>query len=110
MGSSSRILETANHELEDIVSYLASHGKHTAEAFINEYAKQLDLICSGTVSYGLSRMPELALLGYRTALVGSYGILYYFENDFVVVAHIFHQSQDYAALVASSPQNPDEPN
>ena len=49
--------------------------------------------------YGLSRVKELAVLGYRPMLVKNYVALYKVEGDVVIVAHIFHQSQDYAKLV-----------
>ena len=96
-----RILESANRELGEITTYLAGYSKDAAKAFLDEYELQLDLICSKTVMYGLSRMPELAQLGYHCALVGKYLFLYYIENDAIVVAHLFHQRQDYAKLVKS---------
>ncbi|WP_139652051.1 type II toxin-antitoxin system RelE/ParE family toxin [Raoultibacter phocaeensis] len=96
-----RILESADRELSQIVAYLAGYNKDAAKAFLDEYELQLDLICSETVEYGLSRMPELAQLGYRCALVGKYLFLYYIEDDVVVIAHLFHQRQDYAKLVQS---------
>lgn len=94
-----RLLETANRDLEDIVRNLAAYSDSRAAAFLDGFENQLDLICSGVVSYGYSRMPELAQLGYRCALVGDHLFLYYIEGDTVVVAHIFHQRQDYANLV-----------
>lgn len=100
----SRILESARHELENIVSYLAEYSKDAARSFLDAYESQLDPICSSTVSYGLSRMPELALLGYHTALVGDYLFLYYIENDTVIVAHLFHQRQNYTTLVTAQEQ------
>lgn len=102
MAYSSRILETAYQELESVVSYLSSYSSSAASFFLDSFEEKLDLICSGVVSFGLSRMPELAALGYRCALVGQYLFLYYIENDTVVVAHIFHQRQDYARMVATS--------
>ena len=96
-----RILESANRELDQVVAYLASYDKAAAHDFLDEFEKQLDLICSGTVEYRLSRMPELAQLGYRIAFVGRYLFLYYLEDEMVVVAHVFHQRQDYARLVGS---------
>ena len=96
-----RILESADRELGEIVAYLAGYSKNAAKTFLDEYESQLDLICSETVTYGLSRMPELAQLGYHCALVGKYLLLYYIEDDAVVVAHLFHQRQDYAKLVES---------
>lgn len=94
-----RILPTARDELEDIVAYLSGHGAHTARRFTNEYRRQVGLLASGVVDYGLSNLPELAALGYHACLVNSYVMLYYYTDDEVVVAHIFHQSRDYARLV-----------
>lgn len=94
-----RILPTACDEVEDIVAYLASHGVQTARRFTREYRRQLELLASGVVDYGLSNLPELAALGYHACLINSYVMLYYYEGDKVVVAHVFHQSQDYARLV-----------
>lgn len=101
MAYRSRILEGAVGDLEGIVAHLSARSEDAASAFLDSFEAQLDLICSGTVSYGLSRMPELARLGYRTALVGQHLFLYYVDGDAVVVAHVFHQRQDYAALVRS---------
>lgn len=97
----SRFLDSAARELERIVASIASYNADSAAALLQHLESQLDLICSGTVSYGLSRMPELAQLGYRCALLGDYLFLYYIESDEVVVAHFFHQRQDYARHVLS---------
>lgn len=97
-----RILESANRELSEIVAYLAGYSKDAAISFLDEYELQLNLICTETVNYGLSRMPELAQLGYHCALVEKYLFLYYIEGDTVVVAHLFHQKQNYAKLVSST--------
>lgn len=94
-----RILPSAQEELDNIISYLLVFGPNTAKAFTSKYRQQLELLASGTVDYGLSKNAELAALGYHACLVNSYVMLYYFEDDYVVIAHIFHQSQDYTRLV-----------
>ena len=38
-------------------------------------------------------------MGYRAMLVNTYVTLYRFDGEKVVVAHIFHQTQDYAHLI-----------
>ena len=95
------LLPTAEKELDAIVSHLMEFSVGAAQDFLDEYIKQLDLLCEGAVEYSLSRMPELAALGYRTALVNNYLFLYYREDGKLVVAHLFHQRQNYAALVLS---------
>ena len=93
------MLPSAERELDAIVSYLSSLSPKAASSFLDEYTKQLGFLCEGIVEYPLSRMSELAELGYRTALVNKYLFLYYIDDDMLVVAHVFHQSQNYAALV-----------
>jgi len=95
------ILPTAEKELDTIVSHLMEFGTNTAKGFLDEYIKQLDLLCTGVVEYSLSRMPELAALGYHTALVNNYLFLYYLDGSKLVVAHFFHQRQNYASLALS---------
>ena len=93
------ILPTAVAEREAITDYLANFGKSAVASFLDEYARQLELITSGSVSYRLSRFDELAKLGYRMAPVNNYLFLYVVGNGVVTVAHFFHQSQNYASLV-----------
>ena len=93
------ILPTAVAEREAITDYLANFGTSAVASFLDEYARQLELIASGAVSYGLSRFDELAVLGYRKAPVNNYLFLYVLEDGVVTVAHFFHQSQNYAGLV-----------
>ena len=101
MGYKSVILEGAQEDLEGIVAYLhaLTGGSSAALEFIEEFNRQTELVCENPELYGLSRMPELSALGYRTAFVKSYVMLYFVRNDTVVIAHLFHQRQDYARLV-----------
>lgn len=95
-----RIQPTALRELEDIVIYLSSFGSATVKSFLAEWEKTLEELRSGTVKHRLSRMDILVQLGYRTVLLGGYVVLFFQDgNDMIVVAHLFHQSQDYANLV-----------
>ncbi|MEE0705179.1 MAG: type II toxin-antitoxin system RelE/ParE family toxin [Adlercreutzia sp.] len=95
------ILKSAQAEYRDIVSYLVEVLKSPQAAihFMNEFDYQLDLIVETPEMFSLSRMPELAARGYRAAHVNNYLMLYKIQDQNVVVAHIFHQSQDYARLV-----------
>ncbi len=96
-----KILKEAAREYRDIVRYLAEvlNSPDAASGFMDEFNYQLSLVCDMPELYGLSRVKELAALGYRTLLVKNYVALYKIDDDAVVVAHIFHQSQDYAKLV-----------
>ncbi len=101
MASSYQMLDGAKEDFAGIIAYLdgVSDSRRPAKAFIEEFERQLQLICDNPGMYALSRMPELAALGYHVALVNSYVVLYFFRDDTVFVAHIFHQRQDYARLV-----------
>lgn len=97
------ISEDAESELALVYDYLSMFGATTADKFLDAYEKCIAALEDGTVEFPLSRHPELREAGYRVALVNSYLVLYRATSpDEVHVAHLFHQSQDYAALVASS--------
>ncbi len=98
MACNVRILPTAEREVAEIVEYLARHGQNTVRRFVSKYRLQLELLQSGTVDFGLSALPALAELGYHACRVNSYVLLYYREGDDIVIAHVFHQSRDYARL------------
>lgn len=99
MACNIRILPSAEEEVDAIVSYLFGFGVQVARRFTEEYRHQLELLASGIVDYELSSLPELANMGYRSCRVNSYILLYYRKDNDVIIAHVFHQSQDYARLV-----------
>ena len=96
-----RILPRAESELKEIVSYLCEvlGSPGAARSFLDDFMGQVDALCEHPFMRPLSHLPELAALGYRSAPVGNYLFLYRVTDDWVVVAHVFHQSQDYARLV-----------
>ncbi|WP_166079049.1 type II toxin-antitoxin system RelE/ParE family toxin [Xiamenia xianingshaonis] len=95
------ILDEAKREEQDIVDYLVNVLKspQAAAHFLDELDYQLGLIADNPQLFALSRVPELAQRGYRTVQVNNYIMLYKTEGDLVIVAHLFHQIQDYARLV-----------
>lgn len=103
MGFNKRFLENALEEVDSIVAGLNLRSPKAAEIFLDSLSEQLDRLASGALSCGLCRVGKLARLGYRSALFDSYLFLYYIEGDDIVVAHVFHQRQDYARLVAPRP-------
>lgn len=94
-----KILPSAEDDLEDIVEYLSGFGAQPVRYFLKAYRHQLELLSSGVVDYGLCALPELSALGYHSCRVNAYIMLYYYEDDSVTVAHIFHHKQDYGRLV-----------
>ena len=92
------IQPTAERELDAIVAYLAAFGPETASSFLDAWEEMLVSLRDGAINYRLSRFLPLARLGYHSVPVKNYMALYFKEGDDVVIAHIFHQSQDYATI------------
>lgn len=94
------ILKSARYEYESIVGYLAQILKNRAAGnFVTEFEYQLDLLREQPLLRPLSHMQELAARNYRSFPVNNYTCLYKFERETIYIAHVFHQSQDYARLV-----------
>lgn len=94
------VTEAAEGELRFINEYLAFFGPGTADSFVDAVAERISTLKEGIVEFPISRDPDLAKAGFHAALVKSYIMLYRVaENGDVYVAHVFHQSQDYAKLV-----------
>lgn len=96
-----KLLKGAQDDYERIIAYLISiaDGSSTAQSFVDEFDKQIGLVCETPDLYAVSRMPELTVLGYRPMLVNKYIVLYFFRDETIFVAHIFHQMQDYGRHV-----------
>ncbi len=95
------ILEESQREYRSIVDYLSNvlKSRQAAKNFIDEFDRQVCLISDNPNVFSLSRLPELAALEYHTAFVNRYVMLYKMKEDAAMIAHIFHQTQDYARLV-----------
>ncbi len=95
------LLPRAQHDFDEIVQYLAIDlaSPQAAGRFIDEFEKKAGLVCENPCLYPLSRIPEISARGYRSMPVLRYVALYSARENLIVVAHIFHQSQDYARFV-----------
>lgn len=93
-----RILPTAFDELAGAVGYLACENPDAAEKLLDQWEEAFDRLEDVDVELTLSRFETLARLGYRTFKVGSYIALCYREDGDAVIAHVFHQSRDYASI------------
>ena len=95
------ILKSARYEYESIVGYLAQilMNPRASGNFVAEFEYQLDLLRKQPPLRPLSHIRELAARNYRSFPVNNYVCLYKFERDAIYIAHVFHQSQDYAHLI-----------
>ena len=78
---------------------LEAESIHIIRGVVAEFEYQLDLLREQPLLRPLSHMQELAARNYRSFPVNNYVCLYKFEHETIYIAHIFHQSQDYARLV-----------
>lgn len=91
----------ANSSFNSIISHLLqlSGGSNIAKNFINDFEKKISLLSYNPEIFGYSRFQELKDKNYRYFLVKGYIALFKIEENNVVIANIFHQSQDYARLI-----------
>ena len=69
-------------------------------SFAREFDRKVEMLRDGIVEFPIARHPKLAAASYRVAFVKNYLMLYQVADDGTVrIAHVFHQSQDYASLV-----------
>lgn len=95
------IAREAQREYRAVVDYLAKTlgSPQAARHFMDEFDAKAELMRRRPEAFDLCHLPELAALGYRSTAVMRYTFLYRVAGDEVVIAHVFHQSQDYARLV-----------
>lgn len=94
-----RILDTAHSEIDMILNNLKSRNDYSADRFYSELRKCYITLSEGVVSFGLSRFSTLAEQNYHSMFFNDYVLLYFEEDNVRIIAHIFHQRQDYAHLV-----------
>lgn len=90
-------------ELKSIAEYIAdSLGSPAAsDDFVVEFRESLRRICIFPESRPLCADPVLSSRGYRSFRVKGYIALYVYSDGIIYVDHVFHQSQNYAALVGN---------
>lgn len=96
-----KILRTCASEREAIVAYLVdSLGSPMAAAdFLASFDEEVARVAELPESFPYAKDQVLELLGYRFFLVKNYIVLYKIVDETICLAHIFHQTQNYANLV-----------
>lgn len=91
----------AEMDIESIVRYMLHSLASSAAAsdFLNKLDTVVEQIAEHPLMYPLSTEPRLTAMGYHKALINRYILLYRMNGNDVVVAHVFHSSQNYAKLV-----------
>lgn len=94
------VTDEAREDLEAAVLYLSEGlgAVGAAGALLDAFDDFVANVGAFPQMYPVAREPRLARLGYRKAALEGYLALYRVQGEKVYVAHIFHQSQDYARL------------
>ena len=71
----------------------------TSARFLDEFDAKAENVCAMPEPYPVSRLDELARLGFRVMPVMKYLVLYVPRDGKIVVSHVFHGTRDYARLV-----------
>ncbi len=93
--------EQAASDLDSIVGYLVSTlgQPSSARDLLDAYDEVVENLSAYPEMYPRVIDPRLERMGYRKALLKKYVVLYRVQGDSVLLARVFHQSQDYAKLV-----------
>ncbi|KAF0144333.1 MAG: RelE/StbE family addiction module toxin [Nitrospirae bacterium] len=94
-----RLLEIAEDDLNEIVTYIAAENFTAAEALAAKIEKNLSHL---SVHPFIGRVPEeeeLTRLGYRYLIVQDYLIFYTIEGQTILIHRIIHGARDYLRLL-----------
>jgi len=94
-----RLLQVAEDDLNDIVTYIAAENLIAAEVIATKIEKNLSHLSTHPF---IGRVPdegELARLGYRYLIVQDYLIFYTIEGQTIFVHRIIHGARDYLRLL-----------
>ena len=101
MASELVILPQAQRDVEEVVRYPARDlaSPSAAARFLDAFGSKAENVCAMPELYPVSRLDELARLGFRVMSVMKYLVLYVPRDGKIVVSHVFHGTRDYARLV-----------
>lgn len=96
-----RVTNTFAAEYKNVIKYFPEilKEKSAAKNLNDEFIRIVNLIESNPNLFALSKEKELKKRHYHKVNVNNYLVLYKVSKQEIFLAHIFHQSQDYAKLV-----------
>lgn len=92
---------SGQRDRDRVVDYLVNDLKspQAAAHFLDELDGVLGLLEKTPDVFPVSKELRLHRMGYRKALFMNYVAMFRMEGETVLIARIFHQSQDYARLL-----------
>ena len=95
------LTETACDQRDRIVMFLVGEAAlpQRAAAFLDGFDEVVERLAQHPEFYPMVRDEILARRGYRKASVDGYIVLHKYVEGKVYITNVFHERQDYAALV-----------
>ena len=101
MGYKLQVTQTADRDLDGILSYIMIELKNVEAAlhFADEVDARYDKLIENPYIYEECRQPLLKQSHYRKAVIGNYLLIYRIDdvNNIVYVERFFSEMQDYAS-------------
>src|SRR4030042_676393 len=94
-----RLLQTAEDDFKEIITYLALDNPSAAEAIAEKIEKTLSSLSTYPFIGKTPNEEELANMGYRFLVVQNYLIFYTIEDHTIWVHRIIHGARDYLSLL-----------
>lgn len=94
-----RLLQIAEDDLNEIVTYIAAENLTAAEALATKIEKNLSHLSNHPFIGRVPEEEELVRLGYRYLIVHDYLIFYTIEGQTILVHRIMHGARDYLRLL-----------
>ncbi|MEK6581189.1 MAG: type II toxin-antitoxin system RelE/ParE family toxin [Nitrospirota bacterium] len=94
-----RLLQIAEDDLNEIVTYIAAENLTAAEALAAKIGKNLSHLSNHPFIGRVPEEDELTRLGYRYLIVHDYLIFYTIEGQTILIHRIMHGARDYLRLL-----------
>ena len=94
-----RLLQAAEEDFREIITYIALDNPPAAEAVANRIEDTLSKLSTFPLLGKIPIEEELANMGYRFLVVQNYLIFYTIENHTIWVHRIIHGARDYLSLL-----------
>jgi plasmid stabilization system protein ParE len=94
-----RLLQAAEEDLKEIITYIALDHPSAAEAVANKIEDTLSKPSTYPLLGKIPNEEGLADMGYRFLVVQNYLIFYTVENHTIWVHRIIHGARDYLSLL-----------
>ena len=94
-----RLLNVAEEDFTEIVSYIAADNQSAANTLANKIEKKLELLSDNSKLGRIPRDEEIRNLGYRYIIIQNYIVFYTIDEKTILVHRILHSARNYKTLL-----------